>query len=136
MKEYNGKAPSKYIMYLDANNLYGWAMSQYLPTGGFRWLTEKEINKIDLVKYKEDSKKGVISEVDLEYPQELYDLHNDYPLAPEKMKITKEMLSPYCKSIREKFKISIGQVHKLIPTLNKKEKYAQHRSRSESKEST
>ena len=48
-------------MYLGANNLYGWAISQYLPTDGFRWLTEKETNKIDLAKYKEDSKKGVIS---------------------------------------------------------------------------
>ena len=44
------KAPSKYIMYLDANNLYGWAMSQYLPIGSFRWMTEKQINKIDLDK--------------------------------------------------------------------------------------
>ena len=104
-------------------NLYGWAMSQYLPTGGFRWLTEKEINKTDLAKYKEDSKKGLILEVDLEYPQELHDLHNDYPLAPENMKVTKEILSPYCESIREKFNISIGQVHKLIPTLNKKKTY-------------
>ena len=55
IKEYDEKAPSKYMMYLDADNLYGWAMSQYLPTGGFRLLTEKEINKIDLAKYKEDS---------------------------------------------------------------------------------
>ena len=68
----------------------------------------------------------MILEVDLEYPQELRDLHNDYPLAPEKMKVTKEMLSSYCKSIRENFNISIGQVHKLIPTLNKKEKYLLH----------
>ena len=52
MKEYNEKAPSKYIMYLDANDLYGWAMSQYLPTANFRWMTDKEINKIDLGKYK------------------------------------------------------------------------------------
>ena len=74
IKEYDEKVPSKYVMYLDANNLYGWAMSQYLPTGGFRWLTEKEINKIDLAKYKEDSKKGVILEVDLKYPQESHDL--------------------------------------------------------------
>ena len=117
MKEYDEKAPSKYIMYLDADNLYRWTMCQYPLTSGFRWLTEKEINKMDLAKYKEDSKKGFILEVDLEYPQELHDLHNDYPLAPEKMKVTKEMLSPYCELIREKFNISIGQVHKLIPTV-------------------
>ena len=126
MKEYDEKAPSKYMMYVDANNLYGWAMSQCLPSGGFRWLTEKEINKTDLAKYKEDSKKGVILEVDLEYPQGLQDLHSDYPLAPEKMKVTKEILSPYCESIREKFNISIGQVHKLIPALNRKETYVLH----------
>ena len=83
-----------YIMFSDANNLYGWAMSQYLPTCGFGWLTEKEINKIDLAKYKENSKRGVILEVDLEYPQELHDLYNDYPLAQEKMKVTKEMFFP------------------------------------------
>ena len=76
MKEYDEKAPSKYIMYLDANNLYGWAMSQYLPTGGFRWMTEKQIDKIDLTKYKEDSNKGLILEVDLEYPKELHNSHN------------------------------------------------------------
>ena len=58
MKEYNEKAPSKYIMYLDANNFYGWAMSQYLPTGNFKWMTDKEIRKIDLGKYKENGKKG------------------------------------------------------------------------------
>ena len=69
MKEYDEMAPSKYIMYLDTNNLYGWAMSQYLPTGGFRWMKEKQINKIDLAKYKDDSKKGLIMEVDLEYPE-------------------------------------------------------------------
>ena len=79
---------------MNANNLYGWAMSQYLPTGGFRWLTEKEINKKDLAKYKEDGKKGLISEVDLEYPQELHDLHNDYPLAPDKNDSNKTNVIP------------------------------------------
>jgi len=86
MKNYDEKVPSKYIMYLDANNLYGWAMSQYLPKGNFRWITEKEIEKINLAKYKEDSMKGLILEVDLEYSKELHNLHNDYPLAPEKLK--------------------------------------------------
>ena len=53
IKEYDEKAPSKYIMYLDANNLYGWAMSQYLPTGNFKWMTDTEISKIDLGSIKQ-----------------------------------------------------------------------------------
>ena len=126
MKTYNKEVPSNYIMYLDANNLYGWALSQYLPTGGFRWMTEKQINKINLTKYKEDSKKGLILEFDLEYPEGLHNLHNDYPLAPEKVKVTKDMLSDYCKNIAEKYNISTGLVHKLIPTLKNKEKYVLH----------
>ena len=126
MKTYDEKAPSKYIMYLDANNLYGWAMSQYLPTGNFKWLSQKQIEKTNLDKYTENSKKGLILEVDLEYPQELHDLHNDYPLGPEKVKVAKDMLSDYCKKIADKFNISSGLVHKLIPTLNDKEKYILH----------
>ena len=113
-------------MYLDANNLYGWAMSQYLPTGYLRWMTDKEINKIDLGKYKADGKKGLILEMDLEYPQELHNLHNDYPAAPEKIKVSNDMLSEYCKKIAEKYKISIGQVNKLIPTFGDKEEYVLH----------
>ena len=126
MKDYNEKATSKYIIYLDANNLYGWSMSQYLPTGGFRWLTEKQIEKTNLAKYDEKSKKGLILEVDLEYPKELHDIHNDYPLAPEKVKVSRDMISNYCKTIADKYNISTGLVHKLIPTLNNKEKYVLH----------
>ena len=126
MKTYEEKTPSKYIMYLDANNLYGWAMSQYLPTGGFKWMTEKQIDKLDLTKYKEDSSKGLILEVDLEYPKELHNIHNDYPLGPEKVKVTKDMLSGYCKRIANKYNISLGLIHKLIPTLKNKEKYVLH----------
>ena len=126
MSGYNPQKPSKYIMYLDANNLYGWAMSQYLPTGGFRWMTEKQIQKVNMAACAEDRKKGMILEVDLEYPKELHELHNDYPLAAEKIKVTKEMLSPYCKNIQEQFGISIGQVAKLIPTLSSKKNYVLH----------
>ena len=126
MKEYDEKAPSKYIMYLDGNNLYGWAMSQYLPTGGFKWMARKHIDKIDLDKYKEDSNKGIILEVNLEYSKELHDLHNDYPLGPEKIKVSRDMLSGYSKRIADKYNISSGLVHKLIPTLSNKEKYVLH----------
>ena len=126
IKDHKKDEPSKYIMYLDANNLYGWAMSQYLPTGGFRWMTQKQIDKIDLNKYNEESKKGLILEVDLKYPKDLHDLHNDYPLAPEKIKVKKEMLSNYCETIRSKYNISTGLVEKLIPTLSNKERYVLH----------
>ena len=115
-----------YIMYLDANNLYGWAMSQYLPTGNFNWMTDKEISKIDLGKYKADGKKGLILEVDLEYPQELHDILNDYPVAPEKVKVSNNMLSAYCKKIAKKYNISVGLVSKLIPTLRDKKEYVLH----------
>ena len=101
-------------------------MSQYLPTGNFRWMTDKEISKIDLAKYKENGKKGLIQDADLEYPRELHSLHNDYPVAPEKTKVSKNMLSEYCKKIAEEYKISIGQVNKLIPTLKDKKEYVLH----------
>jgi len=126
MKSYDKTKTSKYITYFDANNLYGWAMSQYLPTGKFRWMIDKQINKLDLNKYTDDSKAGIILEVDLKYLHELHDLHNDFSLAPEQVKVTENMLSEYWGQIKDKFNISVGQVHKLIPTLNNREKYVLH----------
>ena len=75
---------------------------------------------------KKDSEKGFILEVDLKYPKELHDLHNDYPLGPEKVKVTNKMLSKYCKKFSDKYNISTGLVYKLIPTLGDKEKYVLH----------
>ena len=126
MKEYDEKAPSKYIMYLDANNLYGWAMSQYLPTSNFKWMTDKEISRTNIGKHELDSKEGLILEVDLEYPKELHDLHNDYPIAPEKVKVSNDMLSAYCEKIAKKYNISTGLVRKLIPTLRDEKEYVLH----------
>ena len=126
IKNYDPKKPSKYIMYLDANNLYGWAMSQSLPTGGFIWLSQDKIDNLDLAKYKHNGKRGIILEVDLHYPKELHDLHNDYPLAAEQVKVPNEKLSKYCKKIAKKFGIQTGLVYKLIPTLSDKEKYVLH----------
>ena len=93
MKNFDPNKPSKFIQYLDANNLYGWAMSQSLPTGGFRWMSNLTKEKVLEILEKSSSsmndmgKKGYIFEVDLEYPKELWKSHNDYPLAPEKMKV-------------------------------------------------
>ena len=124
MKNYYPEKESSYISYLDANNLYGWAMSQKLPTGDFRWIPSPEY--INLDSYDENSAKGLILEVDLEYPLELHRLHNDYPLAPEKMVVREEMLSDYSREILGREGMTIGKVQKLIPNLKDKEKYVLH----------
>ena len=95
---YNPSKPSKYIQYLDANNLYGWAMSQPLPTHGFKWMDKSELETWE--------KHSCILEVDLVYPQSLHDLHNDYPLVPEQVEVNK--------------------VDKLIRNSGYKEKYVVH----------
>ena len=89
-------------------------------------MTEKQITILDLAKYKDDSTKGLILEVDLDYPRELHNLHNNHALAAEKIKVTRDMLSPNCQEIADKIKVSTGLVHKLVPTLGNKEKYVLH----------
>ena len=84
LKSYDPKQESKHIIYLDANNLYDYAMSEFLSTNGLRWIDPKEF---DLNKYTNNGSKGYILEIDLEYPKELRELHNDYPLAPDKIEI-------------------------------------------------
>ena len=112
MKCYDSSEESKFIMYLDANNLYGWALSHYLPYSEFKWLNEKEISRFSLNSISENSFVGYILEVDLEYPDKLHNLHNDYPLAPEKLEISQNMLSKYCSDIANKYGIKIGEVNK------------------------
>ncbi|KAK6998843.1 hypothetical protein BgiMline_008450 [Biomphalaria glabrata] len=120
------KTKRKWIIYLDANNLYGWAMSQPLPLKDFKWLTEEDISSLDINNISDDAETGYILEVDLEYPEELHDQHNDFPLAPEKINLTKEMLSPYCKTLLDKFHLKEPGGDKLIPNLMNKEKYVVH----------
>ena len=112
MENYDSTKLSKYISYLDMNNLYIWAMSSYLPYGGFGWL--KNVDGFDVNSIGKKSPIWYIVKVDLEYPQELHILHNDYPLAPEKLAIPYEMLSDYCKKIADNG-IKVGNVIKLVP---------------------
>ena len=105
---FNKNKLNKYLMYLDANNLYGCAMSEKLPIHSFKWLTSGEMEKLfnnRVVQIWE--KTPCILEVDLEYPENLHDLHNDYPFCPERVE---------CKN----------GVEKLIPNLRNKTKYVIH----------
>ena len=87
MKNFDKNQKSSFLVYLDANNLYGWAMSQPLPVGNFKWMNEKELENWE--RFVEQEGKGCILEVDLLYPKELHDLHNDFPLAPEILELGK-----------------------------------------------
>ena len=105
MKDYDKTKPSTYIQYLDANSLYAYAMSQELPTHGFKWI-DVDVPKVEKLLKNKDTKIGYIFEVDLEYPQSLWEEHNDYPLAPERIKLSK--------------------VEKLVSSFLTKEKYGVH----------
>ena len=96
MCDYDEDKESSYLMYLDANNLYGWAMSQPLPTRRLKWLKE---DKWDVI-FKKKEGTGHFIECDLEYPKELHDSHNDYSLAPEKLIVEDDWLSPYCNELK------------------------------------
>ena len=98
-EKFDSSQPSKFISYLDANNLYGWAMMKPLPVGDFKWMSPLELENW--------RKEPCILEVDLDYPEKLHDLHNDYPLAPERLRK--------------------NGLEKLIPNLLDKKKYVLHR---------
>ena len=109
MKNYDKNIESSYIEYLDANNLYGWAMSQKLPVNGFKWVKQKKLSKFNedfIKKYDEDSNTGYFLEADIDYPKELFNFHKDLPFLPEIKKVEK--------------------VEKLICSIENKEKYVIH----------
>ena len=89
MKGYNNNEESSYIQYLDANDLYGWAMSKKLPTNRFKWIDNNEINENFIKNYNKNDTKGYIFEVDVEYPKRLHVLHSDLPFSSERMEVNK-----------------------------------------------
>ena len=107
MKNYNKNIESSYLMYLDANNLCGWEMSQKLPVNGFNWVKYlSKFNEIFIRNYDENSDEGYFLEVDVDYPKKIFDLHKDLPFLPERKKVNK--------------------VEKLICNVEDKKKYVVH----------
>ena len=127
---YNPKADSVYLMDLDANNLYGWAMSQPLPTHSFTWVEEgtQEMQSLfdNIMNIKENAEEGYILEVDLEIPQDKHDYFNEYVPAPEHLNVTTDMLSPFNNYCLDKLNMKHTSGVKLIPNLRDKEKYVIH----------
>ena len=101
--KFNPNEDTTYLQYLDANNLYGWAMSQPLPAGGFKWV---DVNPNEISELATRTDKGYILEVDVSYPKGLHDSHNDLPFMCESMEI--------------------NGVKKLVPNLRDKKSYVIH----------
>ena len=125
---YDKNKPSVHILYLDANNLYGRAMLDYLPCGNFEWVTELDQLKLQyFLKVPDDSCTGYIIECDFDYPIHLHNFHCDYPLAPSKNKISYSQLSSYAKRVCDKHKLkSSVNTEKLMATLTNKNHYILH----------
>lgn len=108
LSHYDLTKPNKYIMYLDATNLYGYAMSQYLPKSNFAWVSNEKIENFDVMSIPNDSDKGYVLEVDIDYPSTLHDEHNEFPFCPQNYQPPKSKFA------------------KLIPNLENKTKYVVH----------
>ena len=125
-KRYCKTSENNMILYLGMNNIFRCAMKQYLPITNFKWV--KNIDEIEqiLMKIKSNSSNEYILEVDLEYQKELHDIHNDSPLAPEKIDIQKDRLSNYCLKVANEYNIAIGSAKSLVSNLMDKNNYVIH----------
>ena len=128
--DYDPNKDTEYLMYLDANNLYGFAQRQMLPVSDFKFLSDSETRNFNVMSVSDDSRHGYVLEVDLAYPAELHDAHNDYPLAPEHLSVRRDMLSPFQIELIAKLGMKppngSDRAKKLIPNLYDKKNYVVH----------
>ena len=124
--DYDKNKPENNIYYHDMNNLNGYAMSEYLPYGGFKWVKVNNEAVNTILNKSDNSLYGYFLDVDLDYPEELHDSHNDFPMAAEKIKIEDDILSPYYSEIKKEYDIKTGGINKLAPNLMPKKNYAVH----------
>ena len=124
LEDFGPTKPESYLMYWDANNLYGWAMCQYLPYKNLRLNTEVSIDQV--LETADDSDVGYIIECDLNAPQEIHELLKQFSPCPENMAPTEAMLSEYQRTIAKQNNVKIGTCKKLVPHLMDKLKYCIH----------
>ena len=128
-EDYDETKASNFINYLDANNLYGLAMSMKLPIGKLKWI-KKMLTEKNILDWNENDDNAYILEVDLEYPKELHDEHSDYPLAPENMNVKAEFLSEHQMTLHRHYyngkEAKDEKQPKLILNVMDKEKYVVH----------
>jgi hypothetical protein len=119
--------PTKHILYLDANNLYGKAMMEPLPVGGFCWMERSELDLARILKIKTSASEGCILDCDLEYPSSLHEHHIDFPLAPHKHSVRRQELSKFAREIcaKHNLKGSVGS-EKLMATFLPRKNYVLH----------
>ncbi|GBO00524.1 hypothetical protein AVEN_72866-1 [Araneus ventricosus] len=127
MSNFDPSNPSKYNMYFEANNLYGWAVSQALPLANFKWESSELWNEESIMQIHNEGDTCFVSKVDLEYPEEIHDSHNCLVVATEIMKANKSMLSSYQLNLVDKLEFKISESNgKIIPYLSNKTKYVAH----------
>ena len=124
---YDSSRPSVFILDLDANNLYGWAMRNPLPVGGYRWAKPHELLPDFLTAIPSDAPEGCIVECTLDYPPHLHEQHADYPLAPVKRKVRWADLSPFARGLCDKHGLRHAlNSEKLLATFERRERYVLH----------
>ena len=122
LQYYDPVKDTSYILYLDANNLSGWAMSQPLPVGNFRW-AKKDANQKTNHVIASQPQNRLNPQVDLEYPQDLHEKHNSYPLAPERTQVPEEWYSPNQQDLARELELTKDKTEKLLLTLKDKNNY-------------
>eukprot|EP01059_Diplonema_ambulator_P031689 TRINITY_DN58_c0_g1_i11.p1 TRINITY_DN58_c0_g1~~TRINITY_DN58_c0_g1_i11.p1 ORF type:complete len:1430 (+),score=280.14 TRINITY_DN58_c0_g1_i11:4710-8999(+) len=125
-----GKVTDKELLYIDANNLYGWAMSKNLPYSDFKWVDADGLESLNDVNFKDfysqckdrikDMDDGLRLEVTLRYPQHLWDMHHDFPLAPYNRAVNESELTDYQKEMQSDFHLKAGNSKKLVADFHQR----------------
>ncbi len=131
LEGYDPSQPTTWIKGLDANNLYGYAMSEYLPLRGFKWVPVEELRAIDWTNYLENGSTpgsiGYILKVDLKYPADIHDRDNDFPFAPERLVVQEKWKSAKQIELKSHYNLPRSDANaKLIPNLMDKKEYVIH----------